>query len=111
LPTVPKAEDRYKNGYKYGYTVDGSLYSFPKPYYTKVNVSGVRTDYPFMTYQGEIKRNVFYTGNTPMDTTYTEVPNAIFPVKRKRRYASSENKTPEYEILKRRFNTAWNLAK
>ena len=111
LPTAPKVEDRYKRGYKYGYTVDGSLYLFPKPYYTKVNVSGVRTDYPFMSNQGGIKRTVFYTGNTPTDTTYTEIPNAIFPVKRKMRYASSENKTPEYETLKRRFNTAWNIAK
>jgi hypothetical protein len=46
-----------------------------------------------------------------MDTMYTEVPNSAFPVKRKWRYANSKNKTPEYEILKRRFNTAWNLAK
>jgi hypothetical protein len=84
---------------------------FPKPYYTKANVSGVRTDYPFMSNQGEIKRTIFYTGNTPIDTTYSEIPEAIFPVKRKMRYASSENKTPEYGTLKRRFNTAWNIAK
>ena len=111
LPIAPKAEDRYKNGSKYGYMADGSLYLFPNPLYTIADIKGVRTDYPFMSNQGEIKRTIFYAGNSPMDTIYTEIPNSVFPVERKMRYANSKNKTPEYEILKRRFNTAWNLAK
>ena len=111
LPTAPKAEDRYKNGYKYGYRSDGSLYLFPSPLYTIADVKGVRTDYPFMSNQGEIQRTIFYAGDNPIDTVYTEIPNSVFPVERKQRYANSKNKTPEYETLKRRFNTAWNLAK
>ena len=64
-----------------------------------------------MSNQGEINRTIFYVGDNPMDTMYTEIPNSVFPVKRKQRYANSKNKTPEYETLKRRFNTAWDLAK
>ena len=51
------------------------------------------------------------------DTIYTEVPEhtkrlpilpQVYIIPRK---GFSFAQTPEYEILKRRFNTAWNLAK
>jgi hypothetical protein len=70
--------------------------------------------------------------NNGNDTTFYETPGRWLPVNFRTRTASKKNhkfqtipyyqggptresKTiiidPEYEILKRRFNTAWNLAK
>jgi hypothetical protein len=55
---------------------------------------------------------------TPADTMYYEIPNHFPFVKVQPRYAFSYGDysykykdNPEFDILKRRFNTAWNLAK
>jgi hypothetical protein len=64
------------------------------------------------------------------DTTFYETPGRWLPVKFKTRQATKKNMnfkplnphsgmkedkyvliSPEYEILKRRFNTAWNITK
>ena len=113
LPTAPKAEDRYKNGRK--------EITIVHPY------DPVR-DYPFIGTQpirkvtngtasiSEIIRDT--KDGTPADTLYYEIPNHLPFVKVKPRYAESFGNTsskyginPEFHILKRRFNTAWNLAK
>ena len=113
LPTAPKAEDRYKNGRKE---------------ITIVHPYDPVLDYPFVGTQpirkvtngtasiSEIIRDA--KDGTPADTLYYEIPNHLPFVKVKPRYAESLGNVsskyginPEFHILKRRFNTAWNLAK
>lgn len=53
----------------------------------------------------EIKRIVFYNQKLPNDTLYREVSPPF------EKTVSNRNKDEEYEILKRKFNKAWKLAK
>lgn len=60
-------------------------------------------------YPANISRTVVYDNQgTPVDTSYVETPSHWFTQVQKRR---ATRNSPEYETLKRRFNTAWNLAK
>lgn len=112
LPTAPKAEDRYKNGRKeitivHPYDVQEFGFRGTQPI-RKVNSGSASIS--------EIIRDT--ENGTPADTMYYEIPNHLPFVKVQPRYSFSYGDTsskygfnPEYGILKRRFNTAWNLAK
>lgn len=115
LPTAPKAEDRYKNGRRI----------WKAPYYKEVSsASNIFGD----AFASKIAMEV----NNNNDTTFYETPGRWLPVKFKTRQATKKNQNfrtiswypgqsteesktiiidPEYETLKRRFNTAWNLTK
>lgn len=115
LPTAPKAEDRYKNGRR----------TWNWPQYKEVSSASNIYGDPFAS---KIAMEISNNGN---DTTFYETPGRWLPVKLKTRTAKSTSKVykpiqvsddgfksyrvigidPEYETLKRRFNTAWNLAK
>lgn len=131
LPTAPKAEDRYKNGYKYGSHL--TVWSNGDGIDTRGVVSNNKIQYGRFpaVIQREIRENSNNIAN--QDTTYYEAPDfvsfpsalfqtlnpiqqstvpALIKPKVKIRKASSKDKNKkEYEILKRRFNTAWNIAK
>lgn len=121
LPTAPKAEDRYKNGKR-----------FQLPYYKEVYTP---TNRMTLTQGASIRQYVKPITPYYNDTTYVEIPEHTSFVKLTPRMASTNSKenlnspildkngwptgyykfkfnnSPEYETLKRRFNTAWNLAK
>ena len=130
LSKAPKAEDRYKNGYKHkGFTTlwhngDG------------IETATVLADnkIQFGKFPAVIQRTIYTNSSNPekQDTIYKERPEfrqfpilfqerdpmrqheipSILQPKVKIRQASSKDKNrSEYEILRRRFNTAWNLAK
>lgn len=130
LPIAPKAEDRYKNGYKHKEFLtlwrngDGAETA------TVLADNKIR----FGKFPATIQRTIYTNSNNPekQDTIYKERPEfRQFPIlfqehnpmyqheipfvlqpKIKIRQASSKDKNRnEYETLKRRFNTAWNLAK
>lgn len=110
LPTAPKAEDRYKDSYK----------SWNWPQYKEVTAGSIL--FPGAKISQTIEGS---------DTTYRETPPRFPFVKVVSRTAKNSAKTInwrnlitgqtypevkrgnslEYETLKRRFNTAWNLAK
>lgn len=134
LPTAPKVEDRYKDSKKQQYT------SYVRGFTSdSTNIKQVSSGKPTLFGHPAVIRQVVDYGRYPYDndTTYIEIPEVNNPfIKRKirgtnkhigvlRDYYShlipffgkflpdslgSSNKK-EYEILKRRFNTAWNLAK
>lgn len=121
LPTAPKAEDRYKNGRR-------SQLPYYKEVWTPTNRNTLTQGASIRQYINPI--NPYYN-----DTTYIEIPEHTSFVKLAPRIASTNSKedlnspildkngwptgyykfkfnnSPEYEILKRRFNTAWNIAK
>lgn len=108
LRTAPKVEDRYKNSRK-----DSVAYLDPyDPNFYGRSVRRVVTPN-----NASIQREIYYPTEGREDTIYTEIPEhkqRLFflpQVNVKPRKGFSYIKTPEYEILKRRFNTAWNLAK
>lgn len=131
LKIAPKAEDRYKNGYKYGSHL--TVWSNGDGIDTRGVASNNKIYYG--RFPAVIQREIRENSNniTDQDTTYYEVPDfvsfpsalfqtlnpiqqstvpALIKPKVKIRKASSKDKNKEeYEILKRRFNTAWNLAK
>lgn len=121
LPTAPKAEDRYKKGRR-----------VQLPYYKEVYTP---TNRMTLTHGASIRQYVEPITPYYNDTTYVEIPEHTSFVKLSPRVASTNsiedlnspildnngwptgyykfkfNNSPEYETLKRRFNTAWNLAK
>ena len=110
LPTAPKAEDRFKNGVKDSVAYlgvpgkDNSYFGESIKRVTTPDNAAIQKQILFRHYPHD------------NDTIYTEVPEhtnrIIFPkVNIQSRKGFSFAKTPDYEILKRRFNTAWNLAK
>lgn len=111
LPTAPKAEDRYKNGVK-----DSVAYlGVPGKDNSYFGESIKRVTTPD---NAAIQRQVLFRYYPyDNDTIYTEVPEhtkrfpILPPVNIIPRKGFSFAQTPEYGILKRRFNTAWNLAK
>ena len=111
LPNAPKAEDRFKNGVK-----DSVAYlGVPGKDNTYFGESIKRVTTPD---NAKIQRQVLFRHYpNDNDTIYREVPEhskyRIYPIKTyvQPRQAFSYAKNPEYEVLKRRFNTAWNLAK
>ena len=108
LPTAPKAEDRYKNGFR---KTNGDPYVDHKIKFSGSNVKAVIADTPYNIIPAAITQQITKDG----DTIYTETPEykrfsfRLFPVKRNASFLNPKGN--EYEILKRRFNTAWNLAK
>lgn len=116
LPTAPRAEDRYKNGRKDSVAYLGIPMNTGTPvdntYYGE-SIKQVSTPNRAKIRQHILFRHSPYNN----DTIYTEVPEhtkrlpILPPVNIIPRREISYAKTPEYEILKRRFNTAWNLAK
>lgn len=70
---------------------------------------------------GWITQTIRYTpGHNVMDTTYTETPPSLFPVRKLKRFATRNGgwkgnsfvgDSTLYKTLQNRFNTAWNLAK
>lgn len=110
LPTAPKAEDRYKEGRR-EFTI---VYPYDRLKYGFSATQPIRKVHKGSASISEIIKN--YEDGTPADTMYYEIPNHLPFVEVKPRYAFSYSnnlysRNPEYEILKRRFNTAWNLAK
>lgn len=134
LPTAPKVEDRYKNSkrhqtsYKYkGVTSDST------------NIKQVISEKPTLFGNPAVIRQVVNYGRYPYnnDTTYIEIPEISNPFTKRKIRATNKHigvlkdyyshvipyfgqllpdslgtsNKKEYEILKRRFNTAWNLAK
>lgn len=106
IDTAPKAEDRYANSTaipnaKYGW--------YPAQKVVQNTKSGLMGG-------GMLPASITRYIQSPGDTVYTELPEAqsrmFRPTIRYERSASTKNpKGQEYNILKRRFNTAWNLAK
>lgn len=135
LPTAPKAEDRYKGGQRVSVETRGGRYGGNDRMEIKEvqgRKPGMFGSVPF------IRQTVLHSTVSPdyNDTTYIEVPERKnFLVERKLRgvekhpsvfktYYSNvypffggilpdlgSGTKEEYETLKRRFNTAWNLAK
>lgn len=112
LPTAPKAEDRYKGGHR-TITV---VHPYDPLEYGFCATRPIRQVNNGSTSISEIIRDT--EDGSPADTLYYEVPNHFPFVNVKPRHAYSYGNlsskygfNPEYEILKRRFNTAWNLAK
>lgn len=108
LPTAPKAEDRYRNSRR-----DSIAYFTLTPDELGRSIKRITTPS-----NAKIQREIIFNrGAKDNDTIYTEVPEhtkrlPFFPpVNIIPRRGFSYAKTPEYEILKRRFNTAWSLAK
>ena len=109
LPTAPKAEDRFKNGKRYttgDEHVDNQIKYLGKQ--TRLVVAGQ----PYMQFvPATISESVSNKG----DTTYIEIPEqkrfAIRWLPKERKANSLDKDRTEYEILKRRFNTAWNISK
>ena len=129
LPTAPKAEVRYQNGVKDSVAYLGV--PFKDSSYFGESIKRVKTPG-----NASIERRIlfrYYPHDN--DTTYTEIPEhskyKIYPIKTKvqpRQATNSDVKyvkrnkdgfisyiptTPsdEYATLKKRFNTAWNIAK
>ena len=112
LPKAQKAEERYKNSKKYT-NGDGIIDADIK--YSQQPTIRIFQETPYSTIPASITRTI----NSPIDTSYIEVPPiqrfsrlGLFrpwPVERKVSTLNPNGK--EYEILKRRFNTALNLAK
>jgi hypothetical protein len=129
LPTAPKAEIRYQNGVKDSVAYLGV--PFKDSSYFGESIKRVRTPE-----NASIERRILFR-HYPYDndTTYTEIPEhskyKMYPIKTKvqpRQATNSDVKyvkrnkngfisyiptTPsdEYATLKRRFDTAWGIAK
>lgn len=132
LPTAPKTEDRYAGGKRI--TKSGTEFG------DSISIRGVEAQSPWYKYPAQIVERIRHSKIDPMfnDTTYAERPSFIKPINgviraagndyhfgKKQRYslplfggffnANYDKSTPqeqqEYDTLKRRFNTAWNLAK
>ena len=109
---APKAEVRYANSKKYtnGDGIVDANINYQNP--TRV----VYQDAPYLKY---VPASISEVIAAPGDTIYTETPEVqrfarfgLFrPIPRKRSASTLHPNGQEYEILKRRFNTAWNLAK
>lgn len=111
LKTAPKAKDRFRNGVKDSIAYlgvpgkDNSYFGESIKRVTTPDNAAIQRQILFRHYPHD------------NDTIYTEVPEhtkrlSIFPqVNIIPRKGFSFAQTPEYETLKRRFNTAWNLAK
>lgn len=99
---APRAEDRYANSYR----------AYPDDPVFDPAIPGIKhsviTDPRSWWRPGWIMQNI-----DNGDTTYTENPQQKMGFNRTiRRSASSKDKNKkEYNILKRRFNTAWKIAK
>ena len=110
LPTAQYASIKYDRGTKHIYP----HFVWDSKLDPKKDIRGVRANNPLYSEPGEIMREILYSPSTnqPVDTTYREYPTALLPVKIQTRVASSNDQDrKEYEILKRRFNTAWNVSK
>ena len=110
LPTAQYASIKYDRGTKHIYP----HFVWDSKFDPKKDIRGVRANNPLYSEPGEIMREILYSPSTnqPVDTTYREYPTALLPVKIQTRVASSNDQDrKEYEILKRRFNTAWNVSK
>lgn len=132
LPTAQKVEDRYKGGRR---VTDSSSY-----FGDSISIRGVESQAPWYKYPAQIVEYIIHSKVSPRfnDTTYAERPSFIRPINgvvraagnnyhfgKKQRHIipivggfvnnnyekSSPQEAAEYETLKRRFNTAWNLAK
>ena len=119
LKTAPKAEDRYAEGYNYsqpymkvvrgkssGLTHGANIYQFVKeltPYYNDTTYVEIPEHTSFVNVKPRVaKTNSIEDLNSPI-LDKNGWPTGYYKFK--------FNNSPEYEILKRRFNTAWNLAK
>ena len=102
---APRVEDRFANSYRY-YEGDNVFNTLKYPGSNR----GVMQDAAWNYRPAWIMRNIDNNG----DTLYVENPEQKrgFNRSTKRRSASNRDKNrKEYDILKRRFNTAWNIAK
>ena len=103
---APLAKDRYKNSKK----LEDSYFRDDIKYQSGNN-SGVKEDVPYLQRTPSIITRQAFDN----DTIYRETPGherfALIgmPVIREASYKNP--KGDEYEILKRRLNTAWNLAR
>lgn len=112
LPTAPPAEKRFakSKGYTNGDGIVDSNINFQNP--TKV----VYQDSPYLKY---VPASISQVIGAPGDTIYTETPEVerfarfgLFrPIPVKRTASTLNPNGQEYDILKRRFNTAWNISK
>ncbi len=110
LPTAQYASIKYDRGTKHIYP----HFVWDSKLDPKKDIRGVRANNPLHSEPGEIMREILYSPSTnqPVDTTYREYPTALLPVKIQTRVASSNDQDrKEYETLKRRFNTAWNVSR
>ena len=135
LPTAPKAEDRYRGGQRVNVETKGGRYGGND----RMEIKEVQGKKPGMFGSVPfIRQTVVHSSVSPdyNDTTYIEVPERKnFLVQRKLRgvekhpsvfhtyyskvypfYGSilpdlGSGSKQEYETLKQRFNTAWNIAK
>lgn len=115
LPRAERAEDRYADSERFTGRVPG------KYWFDDYNTEGVRQNYngpvgPFMFKSDAMPAEIYRYIPEEGDTVYVEKPTRSDSkyglIQRKRRKASTKKpKGDEYDILKRRFNTAWNLAK
>lgn len=110
LPTAQYASIKYDRGTKHIYP----NFVWDSKLDPKKDIRGVRANNPLHSEPGEIMREILYSPSTnqPVDTIYREYPTALLPVKIQTRVASSNDQDrKEYETLKRRFNTAWNVSR
>lgn len=110
LPTAQYASIKYDRGTKHIYP----NFVWDSKLDPKKDIRGVRANNPLYSEPGEIMREILYSPSTnqPVDTTYREYPTALLPVKIQTRVASSNDQDrKEYEILKRRFDTAWKVSR
>lgn len=107
LPTAPKAEDRYANSIRLYANSPRFKYDIR---YQDGQTTGVVQDTPYTTLPAIITQQV--VGN---DTVYRETPDQKrfslrgFPVTRTA--TNTDSNRQEFETMRRRFNTAWGVAK
>ena len=108
LPTAPRAEDRYANSRRV-YNDDPYVQHSIK--FNGSNTTGVIQNTPYSILPAIITRSIGSGG----DTLYAETPEQkrfrLRGVPKRRKASSRDKNKKEYETLKRRFNTAWSLAK
>lgn len=132
LPTAPPAEQRYAGGKR--------VINSGKEFNDSVSIRGVEAQSPWYKYPAQIIERIVHSSVDPAfnDTVYAERPSFIIPMNgvvratgnnyyfgKKQRYslpvfggfvhsnynASTPGEQQEYDTLKRRFNTAWGVAK
>lgn len=132
LPTAPPAEERYAGGKR--------VINSGKEFNDSVSIRGVEAKSPWYKYPAQIMERIVHSSIDPAynDTVYAERPSSFRLVNgtiraagnnyyfgKKQRYslpifggflhnnydASTPEEQQEYDTLKRRFNTAWGVAK
>ena len=107
MPLAPRAEDRYANSFRIN--SDDPWFSNNINYNQNSEKAGVFQEAPYSMSPAYITREIQRD-----DTLYRESPEykkASFVIAKKRTATNKDKNKNEYNTLKKRFNTAWKLAK